>query len=467
MYEDWAAETVVNITMLPPSGSYREYYRITSKNKIALGVYNPDIKENIAFINFSNHFAKFNLNVPEIYSVDDDNKHYLIQDFGDKTLFALISEIRVNEMFPEKLVDMYKKVIDHLPKFQIIAGQSLDYNDCYPRASFDKQSMVWDLSYFKYYFLKLAKIQFDEQKLEDDFNTFTEYLLKTETNYFLYRDFQSRNIMFDNDTPYFIDYQGGRKGALQYDIASLLFDAKADIPQEIRNELLEYYIDELSKIIKVNKQEFIEYYYGYVIIRILQAMGAYGFRGFYEKKEHFLKSIPYAICNLKYILNNIKIPIEIPTLIDVLNKLTQSEELMKFGVDNEIAVPLKISINSFSYKTGIPEDKSGNGGGFVFDCRGITNPGKLDELKHFTGKDKPIIDFINKQEEAKDFTKSVFTLIDNTIIKYQQRKFSNLMVSFGCTGGRHRSVYFAEKLAKHIAETHNVMIDIRHIEQEK
>ena len=466
IFESWADEKVINILSLPPSGSYREYYRITSKSKTALGVYNPDLKENIAFIRFSKHFAKHKLNIPEIYDIDNENKIYLIQDLGDRTLFSLISELRTNEDFPEELINLYKKVIDQLPKFQIIAGKDIDYSYCYPRSSFDKQSMLWDLSYFKYYFLKLAKISFDEQKLEDDFHTFTNYLLQTETNYFLYRDFQSRNIMFQNNIPYFIDYQGGRKGALQYDIASLLFDAKADIPQEIRNKLLDYYIDVLSKIVKINKQNFIEYYYGYVIIRILQAMGAYGFRGFYEKKEHFLKSIPYSIINLKYILNNIQIPVSVPTLNEVLKNIILSEELIQLGTTQNIITTLKVTINSFSYKRGIPTDNTGNGGGFVFDCRAIPNPGKNKENMQFTGKDKPIIDFLEKENIANEFLTNVYSLIDNTIIKYQQRKFTNLMVNFGCTGGQHRSVYCAEKLAKHIAEKYDVIINLHHIEQE-
>ena len=220
MFENCTGEKVIDMYKLPPSGSYREYFRIKGKTKTALGAYNPDEKENIAFINFSQHFKKFNLNVPEIYDFDHKNKIYLISDFGDTTLFSLIYELRDDNSFPCLLVDIYKKVIDELPHFQIIAGKSLDYSNCYPRASFDKQSMLWDLSYFKYYFLKLAKIQFDEQKLEDDFHNFADYLLNTGTDYFLYRDFQSRNILLQNDNLYFIDYQGGRKGALQYDIAS-------------------------------------------------------------------------------------------------------------------------------------------------------------------------------------------------------------------------------------------------------
>ena len=466
MFEKWAGEDVRNIVYLPPSGSYREYFRISGKNKTALGVYNPDKKENIAFLNFAVHFRDMGLNVPEIYGNDDPNNLYLIEDLGDKTLFSILTETRKTELFSDNLTVLYKKVISTLPGFQITAGKTLDYSYCYPRYSFDKQSMLWDLSYFKYYFLKLAKIHFDEQLLEDDFHTFTDFLLKTETDYFLYRDFQSRNIMFKENEPYFIDFQGGRKGALQYDIASLLFDAKADIPQETRDELLEFYLDKLEEVIKIDREEFKKYYYGYVVIRILQAMGAYGFRGFYEKKEHFLKSIPFALNNLRFILSKYEFPVKIPTLTDVLKKLTESDEIASLGTEKKIKKELKISINSFSYKRGIPIDKTGNGGGYVFDCRCLVNPGQFEEFKNLTGKDKLVKDFIEKENNINLFLENIYSLVDQSLRKYQERDFTDLMVSFGCTGGQHRSVYCAEELAAHLKEMNNVIISLHHLEQE-
>ena len=461
LFENWSGEKAISISPLPPSGSYREYYRIKSKNKVALGVFNPDKKENIAFLKFSRHFLNKGLNVPEIYAEELEKSTYLIQDLGDTTLYSYLTNVYKSGIFPKELIDMYKKVIEILPQFQINAAKDFDYSICYPRASFDKQSMIWDLNYFKYYFLKLSKIPFDEQDLENDFHKFTDYLLKTDCSFFLYRDFQSRNIMIYNNEIYFIDYQGGRKGALQYDLASLLYDAKADIPQYIRNELLEEYINNVRNLIDIKENEFIQYFYGYVLIRIMQAMGSYGFRGFYEKKEPFLQSIPYAIENLEYLLNNVTLPIEIPTLINVLKRVVDSQELKDLGKTKNI---LKVSISSFSYKKGIPVDTSGNGGGFVFDCRAIHNPGRYEKYKHLTGLDNAVIEFLEKEKDLDNFLNNVYLLVDQSVENYQQRKFTNLMVNFGCTGGQHRSVYCSEMLAKHLKAKYDIEVGIHHIE---
>ncbi len=467
LFENWANEHYSGLEQLPLSGSYREYYRIKSKTKQAIAVYNHDKKENIAFIEFSKTFIKAGLNVPEIYCVNNDKQVYLIEDLGNTNLFDIIVAERKDKGFTNKLLELYKSTITELPKFQIIASNNIDYNLCYPRDRFDKQSMMWDLSYFKYYFLKLAKIHFDEQLLEDDFHKFTNYLLKAETGFFMYRDFQSRNIMIKNNLPYFIDYQGGRKGALQYDIASLLFDAKADIPIEIRQDLFKYYIKVVQNHIDIDITKFTEHYYGYVLIRIMQAMGAYGFRGFYEKKSHFLQSIPFALKNLKWVLKNIQLPVKIPTLLNILDDVTNShflQNISKQAVTQKS--DLTVEVNSFSYKKGIPQDNSGNGGGFVFDCRAIHNPGKFDEYKYLCGKDKAVIDFFNNETEAHTFLQSVYNIVDASVEKYISRKFSNLMVNFGCTGGQHRSVYCAENLAKHLKNKYKINIRLRHIESD-
>lgn len=449
--------------MLPQSGSYREYARISDGHLTVIGAWNADVKENIAFLTFSRQLAESGVPVPRIYIVSDDTTCYLQEDLGKVTLFDFISETRKSEGFSRTIIEEYKKVLRVLPRIQVLAGENIDYSVCYPRAAFDKQSMLWDLSYFKYYFLKLAKISFDEQLLEDDFQRFTEYLLSADSHFFMYRDFQSRNIMLKDGEVYFIDYQGGRRGALQYDLASLLYDGKADIPQQIRNELFEFYIDEVEKIMPVDRFEFMRYYRGFVIIRIMQAMGAYGFRGFYEKKTHFLKSIPYALDNLAYLLQRLDLPVELPELTRVLNEVVDSAFLRTLGKEEH---NLTVRITSFSYKKGIPEDPSGNGGGFVFDCRAIHNPGKYLEYKSLTGKDAAVKQFLEEKSEIREFLQAATLLVDQSIKKYIDRGFTHLSVSFGCTGGQHRSVYSAEKLAEHVRNNFPVNVVLTHREQD-
>ena len=453
---------VTNIQELPPSGSYRRYFRLSTKNETFIGAFNPDPKENLAFIHFTKHFLNCNLNVPEIIAEDIDNHIYILSDLGDTTLFSFLEANRTKGEFSDDILSVYKKVLDDLTEFQFIGGKELDYSFCYPRSSFDKQSMMWDLNYFKYYFLKLAKIPFDEQKLEDDFEVFVNYLSQAESNYFLYRDFQSRNIMLKDKEVYFIDYQGGRKGPLYYDVASLLYDAKANIPQNKREELLDYYISKVKNIIPVNEKEFKGMYYCFVLIRIMQAMGAYGFRGFYEKKEHFLKSIPFALQNLDWLMENVEIPINIPTLTNVLQSLITSEELKKYNDKVFPESALCIKINSFSFFKGIPEDKSGNGGGFVFDCRALPNPGRYAEYENYSGLDSKVSDFLNNDEEVKQFLQNVIKISEQSVEKYISRNFNNLQISFGCTGGQHRSVFCAEKLKAHLQSKYNLKIEIEH-----
>jgi aminoglycoside/choline kinase family phosphotransferase len=467
LFKHWNNDPVLEFFQLPKSGSYREYYRLISEKNSAIAVYNADKKENTAFIEFSNHFKKMGLPVPKIYAVDLDNDAYLIEDLGDTTLFSYLSEIRSESGFNDKVVKIYKKVINQLPRFQIEAGENLNYNICYPRGKFDEQSMMWDLNYFKYYFLKLGKIPFDEQALETDFHVFTEYLLSADCNYFLYRDFQSRNIMIKNGEPYFIDYQGGRKGALHYDLASLLFDAKADLPHKIRAELLQYYITNLKQYTKIEETEFIQMFFGYVLIRILQALGAYGFRGFYEKKEHFLKSIPYAIENLSWLINTVSFPIKMPSLFEALRGVVESKEFRQIGDVRSSSDILEVSIFSFSYKQSIPQDQSGNGGGFVFDCRAIHNPGRYNKYKMLTGKDESVKKFFLEESDADKFLANIFSIIQQTIDVYISRKFAHLMISFGCTGGQHRSVYCAERMADYLRNIPEIQVKLKHVELEK
>lgn len=462
LFEHQFNEKVESFKMLPPSGSYREYCRMQNTNRSVIGALNADIKENTAFISFTNHFLKKELPVPKIFAVSSDLKKYLIEDLGKTTLFDFLSEVRKTEGFSETILTEYKKVIRELPKIQIVAGKDLDYSVCYPREAFDKQSMMWDLNYFKYYFLKLATISFDEQALEDDFQVFSDYLLSADSDYFLYRDFQSRNVMLKNSQVYFIDYQGGRRGALQYDLASLLYDGKANIPHDVRQKLLELYLEELQKYIQFNTQGFISFFNGFVLIRIMQAMGAYGFRGFYEKKEHFLKSIPFALKNLEYLLNQLELPIEIPELKSVLEQLLHSPVLQEIG---QTRSSLTVRISSFSYKKGIPEDPSGNGGGFVFDCRAINNPGRFKEYKMLTGKDLAVQEFLENKSEMNLFLESVQKLVKQSVSKYLERRFTHLCINFGCTGGQHRSVYAAEKMAAFLQNNFPVNVVVVHHEE--
>jgi aminoglycoside/choline kinase family phosphotransferase len=401
--------------------------------------------------------------VPEIYAEDLDHGAYLEEDLGGTTLFEFLSKHRTNEKIAAQAVDAYRKVIAVLPRFQVEAGRDLNYSVCYPRASFDRQSIAWDLNYFKYYFLRLAGIAFNEQALEDDFDRLTEFLLSAPHDYFLYRDFQSRNVMLRDGQPFFLDYQGGRNGALQYDVASLLYDAKADLPPELRQQLLDHYLDTVAGFIKLDRSEFMQYYYAYVYVRIMQALGAYGFRGFYERKAHFLQSVPYALKNLRWLLHHVTLPIALPTLLGAFHSMLGSEKLHALASD---ADSLVVRIFSFSFHRGWPKDESGNGGGFVFDGRSLPNPGREERFKALTGRDAPVIEYLNQQDSVHQFLASVLSLVDASVSEYQRRGFKNLMVSFGCTGGQHRSVYLAEQLAKRLRGRNGVEVLLHHRELE-
>ena len=463
LYESWCGVSPVSVMKLPGSGSYRSYYRILGQKEPVIGVHNDDIRENIAFVSFTSHFLQSGIPVPRILAEQMENRIYLLSDLGDQTLYQLLTERRsTEEPFPDEVLSIYKEVIRWLPVFQVKAGRHLDYSVCYPRAAFDHQSMMWDLNYFKYYFLKLAKIPFDEQALEDDFIRLTRFLMEADNDYFLFRDFQSRNIMVQQGKPWFIDYQGGRKGALQYDIASLLTDGKADIPVQVRAELLECYLDELGKVIPVDRNHFIRHYHGFALIRILQALGAYGFRGYYENKPHFLRSIPFALRNLRYMREHHEIGFGLNCLMQVIDRMVDMPSFYQASTGKS---KLTVTIHSFSYRKSIPADETDNGGGFVFDCRTLPNPGRFDEYKLLTGKDQAVADFLRKETEVDEFIHHAFALVDQSIQKYSDRGFEHLMVSFGCTGGQHRSVYCAEELARYLRERDQVAIKLTHDEQ--
>ncbi len=445
-------------------GSGRKIIRLANEKHRAIGILYGVREENVAFLEFSKHFRRHGLPVPEIYAEDLTHGAYLEEDLGDTTLFEFLSRNRSGGDIAPQVVEAYRKVVAVLPRFQVEAGRDLNYSVCYPISSFDRQSIAWDLNYFKYYFLRLAGIPFNEQALEDDFGRLTEFLLSAPCDYFLYRDFQSRNIMLQDGDPFFVDYQGGRKGALQYDIASLLYDAKADLPPELRQQLLDHYLDRLSSFIKLDRAAFLQHFYPYVYIRIMQALGAYGFRGFYERKAHFLQSVPYALKNLRWLLHNVRLPIPLPALMNAFKDMLSSEKLQGLATD---ADNLVVRIFSFSFHQSLPKDETGNGGGFIFDGRSLPNPGREERFKALTGKDAPVIEYLQQQESVHQFLASVLSLVDATIGTYQQRRFKNLMVSFGCTGGQHRSVYLAEQLAKRLRARSGLEVIVRHLELEK
>jgi aminoglycoside/choline kinase family phosphotransferase len=445
-------------------GSGRKIVRLSNEKATAIGILYGVREENVAFLEFSKHFRRHGLPVPQIYAEDLTHGAYLQEDLGDTTLYEFLSKNRTGTDIAPEVVEAYRKVVAVLPRFQIEAGLDLNYKVCYPISSFDRQSIAWDLNYFKYYFLRLAGISFNEQALEDDFSRLTDFLLSAPRDYFLYRDFQSRNIMLRNGNPFFVDYQGGRKGALQYDIASLLYDAKADLPPELRQQLLDHYLDRLAGFIELDREAFLQYYYAYVFVRIMQALGAYGFRGFYERKAHFLQSVPYALKNLRWLLHHVRLPIELSTLMAAFHSMLASEKLQALAAETENLV---VRIFSFSFHQSLPTDETGNGGGFVFDGRSLPNPGREERFKSLTGKDVPVIEYLQSQETVHQFLASVMSLVDASITTYQHRRFKNLMISFGCTGGQHRSVYLAEQLARRLRPRNGLEVIVRHLELEK
>jgi aminoglycoside/choline kinase family phosphotransferase len=445
-------------------GSGRAILRLRGGTFSAIGIVNSVREENIAFLSFSRHFRRHGLPVPEIYGEDLAAGAYLEEDLGDTTLFDFLSNHRNSDSIAPEVIAAYRKVVAVLPRFQVEAGRDLNYKVCYPRGSFDRQSIAWDLNYFKYYFLRLAGVPFNEQALEDDFGRLTRLLLSAPRDYFLYRDFQSRNVMLVDGQPYFLDYQGGRKGALHYDIASLLYDGKADLPPELRQELLDYYLDCLGPYVPITRDAFMEHYYAFVYVRIMQALGAYGFRGFYERKPHFLQSVPYALKNLRWLAHHAKLPVNLPALMDAFQNMLGSEKLQRMGLPEDA---LTVRIFSFSFHRQMPSDESGNGGGFVFDARSLPNPGREERFRTLTGRDAPVIEYLNQHESVHAFLADATSLVDRAVQTYVGRGFSNMMVSFGCTGGQHRSVFLAESLARHLATLRGVRVALRHVELEK
>ena len=460
----WHGSQPTQIEQLPPSGSNRQYFRLVSGSSSYIVAFNPEARENKAFIWMSRHFQALGFPVPQILAEEPGSHLYLQSDLGDTSLFALLPHDHRIDHFDDHIVDLYKQAIDWLPRLQIEGDKGFDYSICYPRRAFDRHSMMWDLNYFKYYFLKISGIPFDEQSLEDSFDAFTRHLLDDQSQGFMYRDFQSRNIMIVDQQPWFIDFQGGRKGPLQYDIASLLFDAKANIPFALRQELLGHYLTKLAYSKDIDPERFHDKYYDFVLIRVMQALATYGFRGGVEKKALFLQSMPYALRNLKWLADNDHLPHHNPYLCRIIENTLQTLPI-EFPAEQKSG--LTVSLKSFSYRRGIPVDTSGNGGGFVFDCRVLPNPGRLAYYKPLTGLDEPVVRFLDSQPEAASFLNATAELVLNGIDNYLKRGFDHLSVSFGCTGGQHRSVYCVEQMANRIREKFAVHIDLQHEERDR
>lgn len=443
-------------------GSNRKYYRLKSAHHSLIGVEGTNEEEDKAFIRLAKHFTEKGLNTPKLILASDDNRFYLQEDLGDDSLFSLIQGGVKSGNFSEKEESLILKTIALLPDLQFKGAQGLDFSVCFPIPEMDRRSILWDLNYFKYDFLKLTGIEFSEPKLEEDFEKLCDAILAEPSETFLYRDFQSRNIMIKNGEPYFIDFQGGRKGPIYYDVASFAWQAKANFPESLREKIVETYIQSASRHTPIDGAKFRERLSIFVLFRTIQVLGAYGFRGLYERKPHFIESIPFALNNLKGLLQQ-HAYWDFPYLVQTLRQLTELPQFQNKPLpDNK---SLKVKVFSFSYKKGIPADDSGNGGGYVFDCRGVHNPGKYDQYKPLNGLDKPVIDFLESNDEIKNFLEHIYALADAHVLRYMERGFTSLMFSCGCTGGRHRSVYSAQHLAEHISRKFGVEVQLEHIEQ--
>ena len=459
---------IISIEQLPQSGSDRMYFRIQNAGESftsCIATFNTNVKENDTFLYFTDTFLKINAPVPQIYAVNDEHTIYLQQDFGNESLLNVLEK----EGTTQHIFHLYKKSLAALAALQVKADALLDYNKCITSKEFGKSAILNDLLYFKYYFLDTLKVPYDKEALIEDFEMLSNYLSLTGQKYFMFRDFQGRNIMVKDDEVFFIDYQGGMKGALQYDVASLLWQAKADLSEQWKVELFEYYMDCLDEISTENieRASFRNQYKGFVLIRLLQVLGAYGFRGLFERKAHFLSSIPLALKNLQNFIKENSIDLHLPEFNRLLNIVGGEEMAERFYIHKaDDQTPLVVHINSFSFlQRGYPSDDSSHGGGFVFDCRGILNPGRIECYKTQTGRDKAVIDYIEQETKMTDFLSGVFTTVDVAVEDYIARRFDKLTVNFGCTGGRHRSVYAADAMARHLRNKYNVKLKVSHLEQ--
>ena len=446
-------------TSLTPAGSNRRYYRLSAGDFSAVGVVGTSVQENEAFFAIARHMLGKGLPVPKVYAVSDDRMHYLQQDLGDVSLFGQLMESQRNGGYEERDMEMLRRVMRLLPDVQWLGAEGFDFANCHPSATLDRRGIQWDLHYFKYCFLKATGLEFEEERLEDDFDQLASILLYDDFDTFMYRDFQSRNVMICDGNPFLIDFQGGRRGPVEYDLVSFLWQARACFTPAMRDELIGEYLRSACRYRSFDEAAFVRRLRYFVLFRTLQVLGAYGYRGYFEHKAHFVQSIPMAIANLRSLLDEDFA--DLPYLTALLREMTELPLFIPYKEDTELTV----RVTSFSYRRGIPDDASGNGGGFVFDCRAIHNPGRYDEYKQLTGRDEPVIAFLDGEEAMQQFLGHVYGIVDYSVEKYLARGFKNLMVSFGCTGGQHRSVYGAEHLAAHLVEKYGVHVILTHREQ--
>ena len=460
LYQRYTGHQPTDMVMMPGAGSNRKYVRLKGEMQL-VGVYSECVEENEAFIYMAAHFKAKGLPVPQVYALSADKKYYLQEDLGCDALFDLIRNGRETQQFHDHEIALLRKTIQLLPAIQFKGAEGMDFSHCYPKVEFNRRSILWDLNYFKYCFLKTTGIDFHEDLLEDDFEKMADVLLQSfDTPTFMYRDFQSRNIMIKEGAPYIIDFQGGRKGPIYYDVASFLWQAKANLTPQLRSELIADYVDSLKPYMpQVTYDSFVAHLRHFVLFRTLQVLGAYGFRGYFEKKAHFIQSVPFAINNLKELLADDFCAY--PYLCSLLKEMTTLPQLQPLVPHSGLTV----TVMSFSFKKGIPNDASGNGGGYVFDCRSTHNPGKYEPYKQLTGLDEPVIQFLEKDGEITRFLSHVDPIVDAHTQRFIERGFTHLMVCFGCTGGQHRSVYSAQHVAEHLHQKFGVRVHLIHREQ--
>ena len=460
LYYRYCGKEATQVRSLTPAGSNRRYYRLSADDFSAVGVVGTSAQENAAFLTIAKQMESKGLPAPCIYMVSDDGMHYLQEDLGDTSLFDLLMQAQRRGGYDESDMEVLRQVMRLLPDVQWLTAEDFDFSCCYPSPALDRRGIQWDLHYFKYCFLKATGLEFEEERLEDDFERMADVLLQEGADTFMYRDFQSRNVMLRDGKPYLIDFQGGRRGPVEYDLVSFLWQARARFTPSMRQELIAEYLRSAMRYRSFDEEVFARRLRYFVLFRTLQVLGAYGYRGNFEHKAHFVQSIPMAIDNLRALLAEEEFT-TLPYLTALLREMTELPLFAPYKEDTELTV----RIASFSYKRGIPDDASGNGGGFVFDCRAIHNPGRYDEYKQITGRDEPVIHFLDKEEAMQEFLDHVYGIVDYSVEKYLSRGFKNLMVSFGCTGGQHRSVYSAEHLAAHLTEKYGVRVILTHREQ--